>query len=115
MMGWVLFRADTFSGAGHFFAALAGMSHVAQALPLQRYAGNEVVCALILGALFSMPLWDGIKSAGTRLAQFLPARSHGVYFGLGQAVELLLTVAVLLVSAAWLAGGTYNPFIYFRF
>jgi hypothetical protein len=33
----------------------------------------------------------------------------------GYLVELVLNVALLLVSAAWLAGGTYNPFIYFRF
>jgi hypothetical protein len=33
----------------------------------------------------------------------------------GQAFELLLVTALLLVSASWLAGGTYNPFIYFRF
>jgi hypothetical protein len=28
---------------------------------------------------------------------------------------LLVVVALLLISGSWLAGGTYNPFIYFRF
>jgi hypothetical protein len=35
--------------------------------------------------------------------------------GLGQGLQLFLVVAALMFSAAWLAGGTYNPFIYFRF
>jgi hypothetical protein len=46
---------------------------------------------------------------------FIPARGRRFYFGLGQVVEIALVVALLLISAAWLAGGTYNPFIYFRF
>jgi hypothetical protein len=33
----------------------------------------------------------------------------------GMALQLFLVVALLLISASWLAGGTYNPFIYFRF
>jgi alginate O-acetyltransferase complex protein AlgI len=115
MMGWVLFRADTFSGAANFFAALFGAGHVVQPQPLYRYAGNEVVWGLCLGAAFSMPLWTGLKNAGAKIGDFIPTRGRKIYFGLGQTLEIVLVVAVLLISSAWLAGGTYNPFIYFRF
>lgn len=115
MMGWVLFRADTFSGAANFFAALFGIGHVVQAQPLHRYAGNEVIWALCLGAAFSMPLWGGLKYAGTKIGGMIPARGREIYFGLGQILETILVVALMLISASWLAGGTYNPFIYFRF
>jgi alginate O-acetyltransferase complex protein AlgI len=115
MMGWVLFRADTFSGAADFFAALFGAGHVIQAQPLHRYAGNEVIWALCLGAAFSLPLWDGLKNAGAKIGGFIPAAAREIYFGFAQVLEIVLVVAGLLVSAAWLAGGTYNPFIYFRF
>ncbi|MEI9962559.1 MAG: MBOAT family protein [Limisphaerales bacterium] len=115
MMGWVLFRADTFSGAGNFFAALFGLGHVVQAQPLHRYASNEVITAICLGVVFSTPLWDAIKTAGARIANFIPSASRGIYFGLGQIIEIVLVAALLLISVAWLAGGTYNPFIYFRF
>jgi len=115
MMCWVLFRADTFSIAADYFAALFGAGRVEQAQPLQRYATNEVIWALCLGAAFAAPLWGGIKSAGQRLSQFIPQSLHGIYFGAGQVVEIILVVALLLISSAWLAGGTYNPFIYFRF
>jgi len=30
-------------------------------------------------------------------------------------LEILLFAGLLLSSAAWLAGGTYNPFIYYHF
>ena len=33
----------------------------------------------------------------------------------GLVLEVILLVGLLIVSAAWLAGGTYNPFIYYRF
>ena len=115
MMCWVLFRADSFSGAGNYFAALFGLAHVTLAQPLQRYASQEVVWALCLGVAFSLPLWSSVKNAGGKLAQALPEKFHDLYFGLAQLIEVVLVVALLLISSAWLAGGTYNPFIYFRF
>ena len=33
----------------------------------------------------------------------------------GMILETLLNAALLLISLAWLAAGTYNPFIYYRF
>jgi len=115
MMCWVLFRADSFSGAAHYFAALLGAGQGVQAQPVRRFASNEVIWALCLGTAFSLPLWSGLKAAGERLSRFLPEQFRGAYFGLGQLVEIVLVVALLLISSAWLAGGTYNPFIYFRF
>jgi alginate O-acetyltransferase complex protein AlgI len=115
MMGWVLFRADAFSCAADYYNALFGLGHVLQAQPLPRYAGREVIWALCLGTAFSLPLWGGLKTAGSKLGGFIPLPVQPVYYGLGQIVEIILVVALLLISAAWLAGGTYNPFIYFRF
>jgi hypothetical protein len=31
------------------------------------------------------------------------------------ALDVVAVVALLILSGAWLASGTYNPFIYFRF
>ena len=115
MMGWVLFRADMFASAAHFFAALFGASHVIQAQPLHRYTGKEVIVALCLGAAFSMPLWEGVKNLGTKIGGLMPARVREIYFSFGQLLEVILVIALLLIASAWLAGGTYNPFIYFRF
>jgi len=115
MMGWVLFRANTFGGAKIFFAALAGLGHVNAAQPLARYAENQALWAIALGIPFSGPLWGWIKSQCARLVGALPSPGRLALQTLGATLEIALVVALLLVSSAWLAGGTYNPFIYFRF
>jgi len=115
MMGWVLFRANTFPEATNYFSALFGLAHPLHAQPLQRYIGNEAIFALAVGALFAMPLWQAIKSAGGKIGGKIPERSRAIYFGTGQILEIALVMVLLVISAAWLAGGTYNPFIYFRF
>ena len=115
MMGWVLFRANTFPEATNYFSALFGLAHPLHAQPLQRYLGNEAIFALAVGALFAMPLWQAIKSAGGKIGGKIPERSRAIYFGTGQILEIALVMVLLVISAAWLAGGTYNPFIYFRF
>jgi len=114
-MGWVLFRSNTFAGAADFFAALSGAQPAMQAQSWSRYAGGEVIWALGVGTAFSLPLWSSLKAAGHRLVQALPLPARALGLGLGQAVEILLVLGLLLISAIWLAGGTYNPFIYFGF
>jgi len=115
MLGWVLFRADTFAGAAHFFGALFGAAPAGTVQPWHRYTSKEVITALGLGAAFSLPLWAGVKNAGARIGGRLPPAAREIYLVLGQLLEVVAVVALLLISAAWLAGGTYNPFIYFRF
>ena len=115
MLGWVLFRSDTFGEAASYLAALFGGNPTTLYQPWRRFASNEVIWALCLGAAFSLPLWDAVKNTGVAIARFIPEPARTIYFGLGQILEIFLVVALLLISAAWLAGGTYNPFIYFRF
>jgi hypothetical protein len=50
-----------------------------------------------------------------KLGQVLPAAYQPVALIFGGILEILLVVGLLLISAAWLAANTYNPFIYFRF
>ena len=115
MMGWVLFRADTFAGAERYFAALFGLGEGTTVQPLGRYATRQALAAVVVGILFSGPLWNWLKGQGSILASRWPGRAEQALRGAGAIVEIVLVVAALLVSCAWLAGGTYNPFIYFRF
>jgi len=115
MLGWVLFRANTFPEAANYFAALAGLGHPAHAQPLARYAGNEAIWAICLGAVFSILPWNKVKIFCAQLAEKLPGKPRIILSNIGGVVEIVLILAVFLISVAWLAGGTYNPFIYFRF
>ena len=115
MMGWVIFRANTFTAAGDFLHALFGLGHVPYAQSLASYTTNQVVWAIGSGILFSGPLWDWLRTVCARLGQAFPTACRPVVQIAGSALEIILIVALLLISSAWLASGTYNPFIYFRF
>jgi alginate O-acetyltransferase complex protein AlgI len=116
MAGWVLFRADTFGHAITFLANMAGVSSGAPyGQKVARYWSHELACVLILGVIFALPTWSGLRRNAGDLQRRLPAAWQPAAQAAGLGLQLVLVVALLLVSAAWLAGGTYNPFIYFRF
>src|SRR5665213_103346 len=115
MMGWVLFRAATFPAAGNYFQSLFGLNHASVAQPLARYATNQVVCAIAFGILFSGPTWNWINTVCAKLFQASPVNCRPLMQIFGSTVEIVLIVALFVASSAWLASGTYNPFIYFRF
>jgi alginate O-acetyltransferase complex protein AlgI len=111
MHGWVLFRADGFAHAADYLAALWGGGAPASASPPALYADALVRLVLVAGAVGSLPLFPALA----RWREQLAARGAA---GLGALAELGRTAAYLVVLAAALlelAGGTFSPFIYFRF
>jgi alginate O-acetyltransferase complex protein AlgI len=116
MMGWVFFRADTLAAADVYFRALFGIGVHAAPHPLARYLSNSLLWGLCLGIPFCLPLWDGIKTLGARFArEMAPPCTRTALQITGSLLEATLALALLVISSAWLAGGTYNPFIYYRF
>ena len=115
MMGWVIFRANTFMAAGNYFHALFVPGHLSAAQPLARYVTNEALWAMTIGIMFSGPLWNWMKTNYAQLEQTLHGPDRSIAQVFGSVFEILLIVMLLIASSAWLAGGTYNPFIYFRF
>jgi alginate O-acetyltransferase complex protein AlgI len=116
MMGWVIFRADTFAAAGHFFMALFGLSLVpAFAETNGHYMTNQGVWAIAFGILFSGPLWGRILTLCAKLGQMSPEACRPAVRAFGSALEIVLIAALMLIISVNLAGNTYNPFIYFRF
>jgi alginate O-acetyltransferase complex protein AlgI len=113
--GWVLFRADTWPHAMGYFAALAGLGPDSQVQPLDRYVTNQVLWSVGLGVVLSTPIWPWLRGRLAQWAEPLRGVPRTVAEAAALVIDPLLTVALLLISAAWLAAGTYNPFIYFRF
>jgi alginate O-acetyltransferase complex protein AlgI len=115
MIGWVLFRADSLPQAGNLLAAMFGLVENPNAQPLSRFASNQVLFAVTAGIVLATPVWPWLRG---RLALALSGASEPVRPYLvvtGGVFQIALTVFLFIVSAAWLAAGTYNPFIYFRF
>jgi alginate O-acetyltransferase complex protein AlgI len=111
MGGWVLFRSDTLSQALPFYAALLGQAE-GDALrhPLAEYVNGFVAVTLAAGVLFSTPL---ARSLG-RLRDSFAIRSRAAA-SIALTVDTAWLFAVFFAACAFLAAGTYNPFIYFRF
>jgi alginate O-acetyltransferase complex protein AlgI len=115
MLGWVIFRAETFAAAKSFILALLGLGSAAAPQPWASYASGPVLAALLLGCLCSGPSWQRLTEASARWLEAAPVACRSWVNIAGQALELTFTVSLLVLSAAWLASGTYNPFIYYRF
>ncbi|MFO0810124.1 MAG: MBOAT family protein [Gemmataceae bacterium] len=100
LVGWVPFRADSFSQAGQYLGAMAGFGR--GTAPLADFLTRDLALALVAGCVCAVPTGAWLKA---RLAErwWVPA------------LELAGCAAVVFVSVASLAGGSYSPFLYFRF
>ena len=111
MGGWVLFRCDAFSHALEYYAALFGQAVGSPARqPFVLYFDALLATTLALSVFGAGPLarrvgvWrDAIAMrGGTLRAAVLTA-------------DVAWLALVFITASTFLASGTYNPFIYFRF
>jgi alginate O-acetyltransferase complex protein AlgI len=109
--GWVLFRCETLAQATHFYQALAGFA-TGDPLrrPLAEFVDPFIAATLLVGIVFATPLAKRIGQTRDRLAA-----SRGPVATLVLAVDFGWLGLVFAGACAYLAAGTYNPFIYFRF
>ena len=137
VVGWALFRADTLTQAISFLRAMFGcngatltsqMLESTQALQLllgdREGAGGasgqlvtlvltkQVIWLGLAGVVFSTPLGSWLHTELSRISSrtLRPLVDLTVVVG-----EPLLLTALFVFSAASVADGIYNPFIYFRF
>lgn len=120
MIGWVFFRSPDLGYAFSFLKAMAGLGGGAgvEHYPAL-YLNPEVVFFIIVGIIGSFPLFPKLK-AWYEKKEGLLEQKPGKFFprawsaGYSLMYNGYLTF-ILLASAMALAGGTYQPFIYFRF
>ena len=111
MIGWVFFRSPDLPHALHFVATLfGGASATLLTDPVTYYLREDVVLTLVLGVLFSCPLWRWCD-------QMLRGRmTAGGLRAVGwQLLDGVMVLSLLFVCALYINEGSYNPFIYFRF
>ena len=108
MLGWVLFRAETLSAAGHYYRALVGLGAPGDAFEVVSALTPSVVLALTAGIIGSTPVLGQLDE---RWRTLLGNRGPTI---LGWAGTCAVT-ALMVLSLLQVASGTYNPFIYFRF
>lgn len=107
LIGWVFFYFEDLSAVKAFFAAAFGangFSNLTQTALITNY-----IAVLLVGAVFSVPVFSKLLSLGSRLC----ARKGGKI--LVDVSCVAFAFAALWISTAALVGSSYNPFLYFRF
>lgn len=113
MVTWVFFRSTSLQGALHYLQAMAGFGPSSPDAPtLQRFLTTDVLLALGAGIVAAAPVVPALKKRWNipveRVA--MPASGYAT-----SALAVTGFAALLVLSTLTLAGGAYNPFIYFRF
>jgi alginate O-acetyltransferase complex protein AlgI len=116
LVGWVFFRAPTIFSALSYLNNMAGIKLNNDSVQTLTGAMNhQSWFALIVGLLLATPVSSWIKTWVVGKLENCPEGWRTAAQGAGAGVQFVALLALLIISAAWLAGGTYNPFIYFRF
>ncbi|MEM9302588.1 MAG: MBOAT family protein [Pseudomonadota bacterium] len=108
MIGWVLFRAETFEQAWRFLVVMFTGGDV-PALPLAQLSTNENLFYALLGFFLATPV------LGRWLGRLGDLQSAGRWLGARAAAMYSLAFVAFAFCAIYVMAGTYNPFIYFRF
>jgi alginate O-acetyltransferase complex protein AlgI len=113
MIGWVLFRVESFPRAIEFYKAMAGYGSANSPYSPEWFLTPEVTLAMLAGIIFSIPI---LKLFTTYLDRFVSTSSSGGILAPAVAMtRIAATLAILFACTLSLASGTHNPFIYFRF
>jgi D-alanyl-lipoteichoic acid acyltransferase DltB (MBOAT superfamily) len=102
VLGWVLFRAETLSGAWTYLKSMFGLS--GNALSDGMFTGyfKQSVILLAIGIVLCTPLFRWLKKKTEK----------SVLAGIVTTVGL---IGLFILSVASLVSSSYNPFIYFNF
>lgn len=116
MVGWIFFRTDTLSDAGSYLKAMAGLTNANNAgYPWQIYISRETVFALICAIIGAMPWIRRLRETYRNLGIQRTGRMNLRLIPIANIQETLILIIIYFCCAVKLSGGTYNPFIYFRF
>ncbi|MFD1467932.1 MBOAT family O-acyltransferase [Hymenobacter caeli] len=105
VVGWVLFRAETLAGALAYLGRLAGGAGPAH-LPFEAKFWFTLGVAALVAFAAAVPRVERWELAVLATGHFSARRAVGV---------TLVSAALLVLSMCFLAGNSFNPFIYFRF
>ncbi len=104
VVGWVLFRSETFAQAGMFLRAMVGLGPESQR-HFSELVSHESLSFACLGVLFSMPVGRWLRE---RYGPSMPASAIGP-------ARFAAICCLFVLCSIYILAGTYSPFIYFRF
>jgi len=116
LVGWVIFRSDTLSGAVSFLSVMLGAQQTSlDPSVLSLYVDGKARLEIMVAIILAFPLYPSLL----RMRQAVLQRKSSVANMLTSVsvhlVQLLFFMVISYFSVISLAAGAYNPFIYFRF
>jgi D-alanyl-lipoteichoic acid acyltransferase DltB (MBOAT superfamily) len=104
IIGWILFRCESFAHAGYYLSAMFGFSGNPLSDGFFTYYFNASKVVLIAGLLLAFPIVPFVKK---KLQSF-----NMKLYDVASSIVLLI---LFIISVAVCVRSTYNPFIYFNF
>lgn len=112
MASWVFFRAENLSRAMEYFSSMINITNWhTTAFQYAQVTSNESIYMLVVGLIFSMPIYTGFKKQLSNFSRNSMVKSVSLIY----IPRLIFTSTILALSILKVASSTYNPFIYFRF
>ena len=117
MIGWVLFRSESFDTAGVYLTTMFGAGTAMQSRVLLRaLLSNEIIIVVIIAVVAATPV-------SALLRRFLADWLHRAKAGIGRRTRLirihratdLALCGLILILMLRVADQNYVPFLYFRF
>lgn len=110
MISWVLFRAETLPHAISILASMFGI-HGIHISGITEFINIKTGLAILLGIVFSTPACEMLINRVRQNSMFNKPTFHALFTESSHIMLILLFILSLMM----ISGGTYNPFIYFRF
>jgi alginate O-acetyltransferase complex protein AlgI len=116
IVGWVLFRSDGIAEAVAYVMAMCGFSEpISGKYTLSMVLNRELMLALAAASIVSFPVFSNLRARiGEWPRTAATTAGRGMMSGWQCSYVVFLGIVFVLSSMA-LMGGTYNPFIYFKF
>ncbi len=119
-IGWVFFRSPDLDYAFGYLGAMCGFSSGGGNLYYPAlYLDREIVFFTVLGVMGCFPIFPKLKARFEGKIQSWKEKGQNtgarLLYSLGLTVYNIYLTSVLFFCAVALVGGTFNPFIYFRF
>lgn len=109
LVSWVFFRSDNLPMALEYLQTMAGFNNADAAMSLAFFAGPKLYITLVIGLILCTPVARHLIFAGH------PSQDVRHWNGLRLTLSDLALVVLFVLCTITIAGGTYDPFIYFRF